>query len=271
MTLVEKLNQELHSNLKPINHESLNKTFVGYSNLYKQSIFVKQFAKRQGDYTEEMVTNQLNDRVITNMLIDDKYILVLKDVKPRDISSSVDQNLAFKMGQVLGNFHTHVQPFPKIKIVKNQFDNYLSEINTFQDSFYKNKLIKVARKIKSNKNEIQENLKTNSDFVLHGDIGIRNYKYINGKLALIDFEKARLGPAYQDFIKLFYQDFSLNQKLINSFLKGYSTENSDYQLSNLTKQYLVFTTAIGIFNYTEKINDIAFRNIGKRMLDSIED
>ncbi|MDN6008724.1 MAG: hypothetical protein L0I05_05995, partial [Lactobacillus sp.] len=88
MTLVEKLNQELHSNLKPINHESLNKTFVGYSNLYKQSIFVKQFAKRQGDYTEEMVTNQLNDRVITNMLIDDKYILVLKDVKPRDISSS---------------------------------------------------------------------------------------------------------------------------------------------------------------------------------------
>ncbi|MDN5989330.1 MAG: hypothetical protein L0L48_06470, partial [Lactobacillus sp.] len=102
MTLVEKLNQELHSNLKPINHESLNKTFVGYSNLYKQSIFVKQFAKRQGDYTEEMVTNQLNDRVITNMLIDDKYILVLKDVKPRDISSSVDQNLAFKMGQVLG-------------------------------------------------------------------------------------------------------------------------------------------------------------------------
>ncbi|MGP3253420.1 hypothetical protein ACTVOF_03215 [Lactobacillus paragasseri] len=61
MILIEKLNQKLQSNLKPINHESLNKTFVGYSNLYQQSVFVKQFAKEQGCYTEETVTRQMND------------------------------------------------------------------------------------------------------------------------------------------------------------------------------------------------------------------
>lgn len=87
---------------------------------------------------------------------------------------------------------------------------------------------------------------------------------------LIDFEKARLGPVYQDFIKLFYQDFAMDDKLIQAFLKGYSTKNSDYQLSELTRQYLIFTTAIGIFNYTEKIEDIAFRNIGEKMLETIE-
>ncbi|MBI1699579.1 hypothetical protein HYQ59_0925 [Lactobacillus crispatus] len=267
MILLEKL----QSNLKPIDHESLNKTFVGYSNLYQQSIFVKQFAKKQGCYTEETVTRQMNDRVITTFSIDNRYILILKDVEPRDIPSTIDQNLAFKMGQVLGEFHMQIKPFPKIKIVQNQFDAYLSEIYTFQDSFYKSQLNKVAEKFTMHKNEIQKDLKNNSHFVLHGDVGIRNYKYIGGKLTLIDFEKARLGPVYQDFIKLFYQDFSLNPDLIDSFLKGYSTKNSDYQLLGLTKQYLIFTTAVGIFNYTEKIEDIAFKKVGERMLASIEE
>ncbi|TVV15512.1 phosphotransferase [Lactobacillus gasseri] len=270
MILIEKLNQKLQSNLKPINHESLNKTFVGYSNLYQQSVFVKQFAKEQGCYTEETVTRQMNDRVITTFSIDNRYILVLKDVEPRDIPSTIDQNLAFEMGQVLGKFHIQIKPFSKIKIVQNQFGDYLSEINTFQDSFYKSQLNKVAEKFKTHRNEIQNDLKINSHFVLHGDVGIRNYKYIGGKLTLIDFEKARLGPVYQDFIKLFYQDFSLNLDLIDSFLKGYSTKNSDYQLLGLTKQYLIFTTAVGIFNYTEKIEDIAFKKVGERMLTSIE-
>lgn len=271
MILLEKLNQKLQSNLKPIDHESLNKTFVGYSNLYQQSIFVKQFAKKQGCYTEETVTRQMNDRIITTFSIDNRYILILKDVEPRDIPSTIDQNLAFKMGQVLGEFHMQIKPFPKIKIVQNQFDAYLSEIDTFQDSFYKSQLNKVAEKFTMHKNEIQKDLKNNSHFVLHGDVGIRNYKYIGGKLTLIDFEKARLGPVYQDFIKLFYQDFSLNPDLIDSFLKGYSTKNSDYQLLGLTKQYLIFTTAVGIFNYTEKIEDIAFKKVGERMLASIEE
>ena len=91
------------------------------------------------------------------------------------------------------------------------------------------------------------------------------------KLVLIDFEKARLGPVYQDFIKLFYQDFKLNLDLIAAFLRGYSNKNSDYELSDLTKQYLIFTTAIGIFNYTEKIEDLPFKQIGEKMLETLRD
>ena len=78
---------------------------------------------------------------------------------------------------------------------------------------------------------------------------------------LIDFEKARLGPVYQDFIKLFYQDFAMDDKLIQAFLKGYSTKNSDYPLTELTRKYIIVTTAIRIFNDTEEIENIAFRNI----------
>lgn len=88
---------------------------------------------------------------------------------------------------------------------------------------------------------------------------------------MIDFEKARLGPVYQDFIKLFYQDYKLNLDLIAAFLRGYSNKNSDYELSDLTKQYLIFTTAIGIFNYTEKIEDLPFKQIGEKMLETLRD
>ena len=83
---------------------------------------------------------------------------------------------------------------------------------------------------------------------------------------MIDFEKARLGPVYQDFIKLFYQDFKLNLDLIAAFLRGYSNKNSDYELSDLTKQYLIFTTAIGIFNYTEKLRIFRLNRLVRKCL-----
>ena len=129
---------------------------------------------------------------------------------------------------------------------------------------------KLTSKFLPYENEIKLELSQHSKFVLHGDVGIRNYKYVDSKLALIDFEKARLGPVYQDFIKMFYQDFDLNEELIQSFLAGYSSKNPNYHLSDLTKQYLIFTTAVGIFNYTEKIEDLTFRYIGETMLDTIE-
>lgn len=270
LQIIDQLNQRLQADLRLINHESLNNTFVGYSQLFQQSIFVKQFVKKQAYLTEKNVTNQLNDRVLTGFPLNDSFILVLKDWSPKDIKQPINSKLAFEMGVVLGDFHLKVQPFPGIKVVKNQFDNYLAEINTFCESSYKKRLKELVNKFLPYKNEIQSELSAHSNYVLHGDVGIRNYKYIFGKLMLIDFEKARLGPVYQDFIKLFYQDFAMDDKLIQAFLKGYSTKNSDYQLSELTRKYLIFTTAIGIFNYTENIEDIAFRNIGEKMLETIE-
>lgn len=271
MTIEKKLNNYLQDELKPISHKSLNRTFIGYSNLFQQKVFVKQFAKKQGWYTEKKVTEQLNDRVLAALSLDQKYILMLKDTSPKDIDENITSDIAFKMGQVLGDFHTRIKPFSKIKIVKDQFDGYLTEINTFNASTYKRQLLTEAKKFEHHKKEIQDELLTKSKFVLHGDVGIRNYKYVNDKLVLIDFEKARLGPVYQDFIKLFYQDFKLNLNLIAAFLRGYSNKNSDYELSDLTKQYLIFTTAIGIFNYTEKIEDLPFKQIGEKMLETLRD
>lgn len=209
-----------------------------------------------------MVTNQLNDRVLGGFSLNNTFILVLKDCSPKDIGEKIDSKLAFGMGQVLGEYHLKVKLFIRIKLVNGQFDDYLAEIDSFKESSYKRRLKKLTSKFLPYENEIKFELSQHSKFVLHGDVGIRNYKYVDNKLALIDFEKARLGPVYQDF--------DLNEELIQSFLAGYSSKNPNYHLSDLTRQYLIFTTAIGIFNYTEKIEDLAFKNIGDRILDTIE-
>lgn len=270
LAIIDQLNKKLKANLKPINHESLNHTFVGYSHLFHQSVFVKQFTKKQAYITEKNITSQLNDRILTGFSLSNTFVLVLKDWSSKDVSKPMDSKLAFEMGQILANFHLRVKPFPGIKVIKNQFDDYLTEINNFHESTYRDRLRQLENKFLPYKNKIRTELSENSKYVLHGDVGLRNYKCLDGKLMLIDFEKARIGPVYLDFIKLFYQDFALDNELITSFLKGYLTKNPNYQLSDLAKQYLIFTTAIGIFNYTEKIEDIPFRNIGIKMLETLE-
>ena len=49
-------------------------------------------------------------------------------------------NLAFEMGQVLGEYHLKVKPFIRIKIVSGQFDDYVAEIDSFKESSYKKKI-----------------------------------------------------------------------------------------------------------------------------------
>ncbi|WP_338212192.1 phosphotransferase [Lactobacillus juensis] len=88
------------------------------------------------------------------------------------------------------------------------------------------------------KADIEEDLKAHATTVLHGDVGLRNYKIVEGQLSLIDFERARMGVNYQDFIKLFYQDFRLNLKLIASFINGYRKCGEEVAVTPLTQSFL---------------------------------
>ena len=47
------LQEKLKATLTQITHESLNSTFVGYSELYKQVIFVKVFSQEGKFLTEK--------------------------------------------------------------------------------------------------------------------------------------------------------------------------------------------------------------------------
>lgn len=271
MDFFDNLKRKLNATLQPINHESLNKTFVGYSKYYQKNIFVKAFKQEQKFYTEKMVNEELNDRVLASFPMGSKWILVMTDIAPQDIKEKLNKKLAFKMGQELGKFHKTIKPFPKITRFEVDFSGEIEEINRFEDTPTRSELILLSKHFLANQEEIKQDIITHSNVILHGDVGLRNYKYVDHNLRLIDFERAKVGPAYLDFIKLFYQDFGLKEDLISAFLKGYQSKKIDYQLDPLTKMYLIYASAVGIMNYTEKISDPKFRAIGLKMINDVKE
>ncbi|QNQ80312.1 phosphotransferase [Lactobacillus sp. PV034] len=269
------LNNKVNGQLIPTNHESLNSTYFGFSKKFNNSIFIKVFNSFKKFMTEERITCQLSKRILDTFKIDCngmKYVLVMKDLHPRDLEERINTERAYEMGVVLAKFHNTVKRFDGIKIESNYFNKIPENIKELRDSLEKERLFNLSRKFNNLQPLIENDLKENVNVVLHGDVGVRNYKTINNCLILIDYERARVGINYQDFIKLFYQDFKLDSSLIDSFLNGYNSKSIyHWKINTSTQYFLVFITAIGIMKYTQKIKDKPFKKIGIQMINEIED
>ena len=262
------LQEKLQADLTKITHESQNSTFVGDSAKFKQKIFVKVFAQEGKFLTEKAVNEQLNTRVLDSFVVKQtqQFVLVMKDLAPIDIKEEITPDMAFNMGIELSQFHQKLKPFSGIYLNNQLFEKAKFDISSLQNEEIKSRLLQVLALFTTRKADIEEDLKAHATTVLHGDVGLRNYKIVGGHLSLIDFERARMGVNYQDFIKLFYQDFGLKKELIVSFVKGYEKCGEEVAVTSLTQVFLIFITAIGIMKYTEKIEDKPFKQIGKQML-----
>ena len=268
METKEILQKKLKANLTQITHQSLNSTFFGYSEIYKQVIFVKVFAQAGKFLTEKAVNQQLNTRVLDSFAVKQKqqFVLVMKDLAPSDIKEEITPDMAFDMGIELSHFHQKVKPFSGIYLNNQFFEKAKSDSSSLQNEEIKSRLLQVLALFTAQKADIEKDLIAHATTVLHGDVGLRNYKIVAGHLRLIDFERARMGVNYQDFIKLFYQDFGLKKELIVSFVKGYEKCGEKIAVTPVTQVFLIFITAIGIMKYTEKIEDKPFKEIGEQML-----
>ena len=268
MTIEKFLQEKLQAGLTKITHESQNSTFVGDSAKFKQKIFVKVFAQEGKFLTEKAVNEQLNTRVLDSFAVKQtqQFVLVMKDLAPSDIKEEINPDMAFNMGIELSHFHQKVKPFSGIYPNNQLFNKAKRDIDNLNKPEIKNKLMKLLAQFTAERAGIEKDLTVHANTVLHGDVGLRNYKIVAGHLSLIDFERARMGVNYQDFIKLFYQDFGLNKELIISFVKGYEKCGQKVAITPVTQAFLIFITAIGIMKYTEKIEDKPFEKIGKQML-----
>ena len=268
MTIEKIVQEKLQADLTKITHESQNSTFVGDSAKFKQKIFVKVFAQEGKFLTEKAVNEQLNTRVLDSFVVKQtqQFVLVMKDLAPIDIKEEITPDMAFNMGIELSQFHQKLKPFSGIYLNNQLFEKAKFDISSLQNEEIKSRLLQVLALFTTRKADIEEDLKAHATTVLHGDVGLRNYKIVGGHLSLIDFERARMGVNYQDFIKLFYQDFGLKKELIVSFVKGYEKCGEEVAVTSLTQVFLIFITAIGIMKYTEKIEDKPFKQIGKQML-----
>ena len=268
MTIEKFLQEKLQADLTKITHESQNSTFVGDSAKFEQKIFVKVFAQAGKFLTEKAVNEQLNTRVLDSFVVKQtqQFVLVMKDLAPSDIKEEINPDMAFNMGIELSHFHQKVKPFSGIYQNNQLFNKAKRDIDNLNKPEIKNKLLKLLAQFTAERAGIEKDLTVHANTVLHGDVGLRNYKIVAGHLSLIDFERARMGVNYQDFIKLFYQDFGLNKELIVSFVKGYEKCGQKVAITPVTQAFLIFITAIGIMKYTEKIEDKPFEKIGKQML-----
>ena len=268
MTIEKFLQEKLQADLTKITHESQNSTFVGDSAKFEQKIFVKVFAQEGKFLTEKAVNEQLNTRVLDSFVVKQtqQFVLVMKDLAPSDIKEEINPDMAFNMGIELLHFHQKVKPFSGIYQNNQLFNKAKRDIDNLNKPEIKNKLLKLLAQFTAERAGIEKDLTVHANTVLHGDVGLRNYKIVAGHLSLIDFERARMGVNYQDFIKLFYQDFGLNKELIVSFVKGYEKCSEEVAVTPVTQAFLIFITAIGIMKYTEKIVDKPFEQIGKQML-----
>lgn len=268
MTIEKFLQEKLQADLTKITHESQNSTFVGISAKFEQKIFVKVFAQEGKFLTEKAVNEQLNTRVLDSFVVKQtqQFVLVMKDLAPSDIKEEINPDMAFNMGIELSHFHQKVKPFSGIYQNNQLFNKAKRDIDNLNKPEIKNKLMKLLAQFTAERAGIEKDLTVHANTVLHGDVGLRNYKIVAGHLSLIDFERARMGVYYQDFIKLFYQDFGLNKELIISFVKGYEKCGQKVAITPVTQAFLIFITAIGIMKYTEKIVDKPFEKIGEQML-----
>lgn len=268
MTIEKILQEKLQADLTKITHESQNSTFVGDSAKFKQKIFVKVFAQAGKFLTEKAVNQQINTRVLDSFVVKQtqQFVLVMKDLAPSDIKEEINPDMAFNMGKELSHFHQTVKPFSGIYLNNQLFNKAKRDIDNLNKPEIKNKLLKLLAQFTAERADIEKDIAVHANTVLHGDVGLRNYKIVGGHLSLIDFERARMGVNYQDFIKLFYQDFRLNLKLIASFINGYRKCSEEVAVTPLTQSFLIFITAIGIMKYTEKIADKPFKEIGEQML-----
>ena len=268
MTIEKFLQEKLQADLTKITHESQNSTFVGDSAKFEQKIFVKVFAQAGKFLTEKAVNEQLNTRVLDSFVVKQtqQFVLVMKDLAPSDIKEEINPDMAFNMGIELSHFHQKVKPFSGIYQNNQLFNKAKRDIDNLNKPEIKNKLLKLLAQFTAERAGIEKDLTVHANTVLHGDVGLRNYKIVAGHLSLIDFERARMGVNYQDFIKLFYQDFGLNKELIVSFVKGYEKCGQKVAITPVTQAFLIFITAIGIMKYTEKIEDKPFEKIGKQIM-----
>ena len=268
MTIEKFLQEKLQADLTKITHESQNSTFVGDSAKFEQKIFVKVFAQAGKFLTEKAVNEQLNTRVLDSFVVKQtqQFVLVMKDLAPSDIKEEINPDMVFNMGIELSHFHQKVKPFSGIYQNNQLFNKAKRDIDNLNKPEIKNKLLKLLAQFTAERADIEKDLAVHANTVLHGDVGLRNYKIVADHLSLIDFERARMGLNYQDFIKLFYQDFGLKKELIFSFVKGYEKCGQKIEVAPVTQAFLIFITAIGIMKYTEKIEDKPFEKIGKLML-----
>lgn len=96
----------------------------------------------------------------------------------------------------------------------------------------------------------------------HGDYTPRNWLVHQGRIAVIDFGRARWRPAQTDFARLAVRQFRTDPAFEREFLAGYGSDPRE----DVSWDYLLLTEAIGTAAWAYQVGDERFEGEGHRMI-----
>ena len=261
------LNELLDTNLQQINHISENKHFIGFSKRLGKRVFVKIF--------KDPLKYRLEYKVLrnkSNFLLDfpEYFALVLKyeDFTPLNKESINDEDIV-KIAKLISDFHggngCSIENDKEISLKK------VLEKNVYRlaDRKEYTKICELYSKFLRNISKLDEEYGKTVVFI-HGDFGLRNIMRKDGNFVLIDFERVKYASYYLDFIKYFYQDLDNDKLKKELFLKHYYEHSKEKVLSKELEYCLIFISALGILNYTKRVEDKEFEELGLKMLEDVE-
>ena len=261
------LEELLDTNLQQINHISENKHFIGFSRRLGQRVFVKIF-KDPLKYNLEYKVLRNKDNFLLNF--PEYFALVLKyeDFIPLS-KESVNYEDIIKIAELISDFHRgnwlSIENDKEISLEK------VLEKNVYRlaDRKEYTKIIDLHSKFLKNISRLDEEYEKTL-VLIHGDFGLRNIMRKDDNLVLIDFERVKYASYYLDFIKYFYQDLDNDKFKKELFLKYYYDHSNEDVLSEELEYCMIFISALGILNYTKRVKDKEFEELGLKMLSDVE-
>ena len=262
-----KLEELLDTNLQQINHISENRHFIGFSKRLGQRVFVKIF--------KDPLKYKLEYKVLRNkgnFLLDfpEYSALVLKyeDFIPLNKESVNDKDI-IKIAELISDFHRgnwlSIENDKEISLEK------VLEKNVYRVADRKEytEISELHSKFLKNISELDEEY-GKTLVLIHGDFGLRNIMRKDDNLVLIDFERVKYASYYLDFIKYFYQDLDNDKLKKELFLKYYYEHSNEEVLSEELEYCMIFISALGILNYTKRVKDKEFEELGLKMLEDVK-
>ena len=271
--LIEFLNDYYAADFKKIHDIAGNQHLVGHSVRFDKDLFVKIFTESEMFYAEQNVYQVYCPEIyLDSVIFGDKYIVVLIDRELHDTDAEpVDEQRAAQYGEMLARFHQKVTDkvlvadYTKTKLS----DRILNAVDGLKNTKYEEDVKKAMEILRPDFDQADEEYKQLPHVVLHGDFSLRNIKRYKDSEVLIDFEWASVGVAYEDFIKIFYNEVK-NPKLRSSFIEGYK-KICDFEVPGYGLQRcLLFLCALNICRFHVTHEREKFGDMPDRMLKTIE-
>ena len=262
----KQLDELLDTNLQQINHISENMHFKGFSKRLGERVFVKIF--------KDPLKYRLEYRVLRNkgnfLLTFPEYsalILKYEEFIPLSKESVEDEDI-IKIAELISDFHRgnwlSIENDKEISLGK------VLEKNVYRlaDRKEYTKISELHSKFLKNISKLDEEYEKTL-VLIHGDFGFRNIMRKADDVVLIDFERVKYASYYLDFIKYFYQDLDNDKFKKELFLKHYYEHSSEEVLSEELEYCMIFISALGILNYTKRVEDKEFEELGLKMLEDV--